>query len=162
MADKPEVDVWESLRFFLGSWAGTCTGKSGDGRVERKYRLILKDRYIHVTGRTVFEPQERNPDGEVHEELGFWSFDRERAVHIYREFLVEGFVSRYVLDPPGPDGRRLVLTTEAIENLPAGWQARTTFELLDEDRIRETFELNQGSGAWDCYFATEMRRVSDA
>jgi len=162
MAGKPGVGVWEPLRVFLGSWVGTCTGKPGDGRVERTHRLILRDKFLQMSGRSTFEPQERNPEGEVHEELGLWSFDRERGAHVYREFLVEGFVSRYVLEPPPPGSKRLVLSTEAIESLPAGWQARTTYEVLAEDHVVETFELRRGSDDWACYIRTELRRSADA
>jgi hypothetical protein len=158
MSDRPEADVWEPLRFFLGTWSGTCSGKPGEGRVERSYAFVLNEQFLQVTGRSTFEPQERNPDGEIHEELGLWSYDRARGVHVCREFLAEGFVNRYVLE--SHDAARLVLVTEAIESLPPGWEARTTVEILSEDHFTETFELRKPDGNWDCYITTELRRAS--
>jgi len=157
MAGKPDIEVWEPLRFLLGSWSGTCSGKPGNGRVERTYALVLNEQFIQVSGRSTFEPQEKNPDGEVHEELGFWSYDQIRGVHVYREFLAEGFVNRYVLE--SHDAAKLVLVTEAIENLPPDWQARTTFEIHGNDHFVETFELRKPDGDWDCYITTELRRA---
>lgn len=95
---------------------------------------MLNEQFIQVTGRSIFESQEKNPDEEVHEEFGFWSYDRTRDVHVYREFLAEGYVNRYVLESHGV--AKLVLVTEAIENLPRRWQARTTFEITGGDRRR--------------------------
>ena len=58
-----------------------------------------------------------------------------------REFHVEGFVNQYVLEEWDPDKGRLIFRTEAIENIPLGWQARTTYEILAENTFRETFNL---------------------
>ena len=65
-------------------------------------------------------------------------------------------MSRYVLE--SHDVEKLVLATEAIENLPPGWEARTTFELLGDNHFRETFELRKPDGDWGCYITTELRR----
>jgi hypothetical protein len=48
---------------------------------------------------------------------------------VLRQFHVEGFVNQYVLEP-GSTPERLVFTTEAIENIPAGWRARETIRVL--------------------------------
>ena len=31
------ADVWEPLKYFVGSWEGTAKGQSGNGKVEREY-----------------------------------------------------------------------------------------------------------------------------
>ena len=66
-------------------------------------------------------------------------------------------MSRYVLE--SHDVEKLVLATEAIENLPPGWEARTTFELHSKEHFVETFELRKPGGNWDCYITTELRRA---
>ena len=160
MTDRPKTDIWEPLRFLLGKWQGTCTGKPGNGVVERTFELILNDKYIQAAGRSTFEPQEQNPDGEIHEELAFFSFDQERKLYVYREFLTEGFVSRYLLEPPEPGAKKLVMATEAIENVPPNWVARLTLTIEGPNAFEETFELKGPNGDWDCYIATKLRRVA--
>jgi len=159
MTDKPKTDIWEPLRFLLGKWTGTCTGKPGIGVVEREFRLVLSDRYIQSIGRTVFEPQEKNPDGEVHEELALFSFDQERKLYVYREFLTEGFVSRYLLEPPEAGATRLAMTTEAIENVPPNWVARLTLMIEGPNAFEETFELKGPNNDWDCYTTSKLQRA---
>lgn len=155
-SDKP--DVWEPFRYFLGSWTGNTSGKPGTGSNSRTYSLILGGQFIEVKGRSSFEPQERNPSGEVHEELGLLSYDRGRSRYVLREFHVEGFVNQYVLEPPAPESQTMVFVTEAIENIPPGWQARTTLEILSPHTFRETFELAGPGKPWACYITSELHR----
>jgi hypothetical protein len=150
---------WEVFRFFLGRWSGTGSGKPGESQVEREYRLVLNDQFIQITDRSVYEPQERNPSGEVHEEIGYISYDRSRDKFVLREFHVEGYVNQYISEARGADAKRLVFRTEAIENIPAGWQARTTYEILGENEFRETFDLAGPGQEWSCFITIEFTRA---
>lgn len=150
---------WGPFRFFLGRWTGIGSGKPGESRAERNYELVLNDQFIQIKHRSVYEPQEQNPKGEVHEEIGYISFDRSRQTYVLREFHVEGYVNQYVLEEMDQDGHKMIMRTEAIENIPPGWQARTTYELLGEDEFRETFELAGPGQAWSCYITNVFKRT---
>lgn len=152
-------DLWEPFRYFLGRWSGTSAGKPGVSSTTRTYSLALADRFIEVRSRSVFEPLEQNPRGEVHEELGLISYDRSRSRYVLREFHVEGYVNQYVLEPPAAGNRKLIFVTEAIENIPPGWQARTTLEILSDDHFHEIFELAGPGRPWSCYIASDLRRA---
>lgn len=159
MKDASEInntDPWRPFRFFLGRWSGIGIGKPGTSQVEREYRLVLNEKFIQINDRSVYEPQERNPAGEIHEEFGFLSFDQNRQRYVLREFHVEGYVNQYVLEDAHED--ILVLKTEAIENIPPGWQARTTYEILGENEFRETFDLAGPDQEWTCYISVEFKK----
>jgi len=141
-AQKDEkVDIWEPLKFFLGAWEGKVNGKSGEGRIERKYQFILDGKFLQVKNKAIFEPQEKNPKGEIHEDWGLFSYDHNRKKFVLRQFHVEGFVNQYVLDSLSADGKTLVFITEDIENIPAGWRAKVRYKILNEDEFVEVFEL---------------------
>ena len=162
MTDESVVEPanpWAFLRYFVGRWQGTGTGKPGESRVEREYKFVLDEQFIQLYDRSVYEPQERNPEGEIHEEIGYFSFDRNRQKRILREFHVEGFVTQYVLEAWDPDRQRIIFRTEAIENISPGWQARTTYEILGEDSFRETFDLAGPGKPLSCYITNEFERV---
>ena len=152
------ADPWQPLRYFLGRWQGTGTGKPGESQVEREYRFVLDEQFIQLTDRAVYEPQERNPEGEIHEEIGYFSYDKNRQRHIFREFHVEGYVNQYVLEEGDLGGQKMVLTTEAIENMLPGWQVRTTYEILGENTFRETFDLAGPGQELSCFITIEFER----
>ncbi len=149
--------MWEPFRYFLGRWQGTGSGSPGISTVQRTYSLVLNDYFIEIKNRAVFEPQEKNPDGEIHEELGILSFDKSREAYILREFHVEGIVNQYVLVSRDP----MVFETENIENFYPDWQARTTYKILDENNFRETFDLAGPGKPWGCFITLDLRRVPE-
>ena len=117
-------DSLQPLAFLIGRWEGTSEGQPGAARVQREYTAVLNSRFIRVQNQSVYQPQAKNPKGEVHEDLGMFSFDSGRKRLVFRQFHKEGFVNQYVHDPT--ETGKVVFTTEAIENIPAGWRARET------------------------------------
>lgn len=130
-----------ALRFFVGHWQGMAQGEPGSGTVERDYEFVLNETFIQVTSRSVYPPQEKNPNGETHEDFGMFSYDSNRKKHLLRQFHVEGFVNQYVEDNFTPDGKKMVFVTEAIENIPAGWRARETYQIVNQNEFTERFDL---------------------
>ena len=157
-SEAKTADPWQPLRPLLGSWEGDARGEPGAGRSEREYRLTLNDRFIHVASRTTYAPQEKNPKGEVHEDVGFISYDRAAQKLVLRQFHVEGFVNHYVLDRLSEDGRTIVFVTAAIENIPAGWRRRETLQIVSEDEFVETFALAEPGKEYATYSETRFRR----
>ena len=119
-------DRWARVRFLLGSWEGPTEGQSGEGTDQRRYQLALRDQFIEVHNNSTYPAQEKNPKGEVHEDVGYISFDRTRQRLALRQFHVEGFVNQYVEDVPPASGD-LSFTSESIENIRPGWRARETY-----------------------------------
>lgn len=154
-----QPDLWQPFRTFLGRWKGTGTGKAGESTGERSYELILADQFLLVKGRSVFAPQEDNQSGETHEDLGLISYDKARARYVLREFHVEGYVNQYVSELPVEGDDRFVFVTEAIENIPPGWRARITLEILSPDSFREVFELAGPGKEWACFVDSELHRA---
>jgi hypothetical protein len=62
-------DPFHNVAWLIGRWEGTSEGKAGSGTVERTYDRILGGRFIRVQNRSTYPPQEKNPKGEVHEDL---------------------------------------------------------------------------------------------
>jgi hypothetical protein len=155
-AKKP--DPWQPVRTLLGSWEGEAQGEAGAGKSEREYRLTLKDRFIQVNSTTTYPPQEKNPKGEVHEDVGFISYDKGAQKLVLRQFHVEGFVNQYVLDSVSADGRTIVFVTTAIENIPSGWRGRETYRIVSDDEFVETFALAGPGKEFATYSETRFRR----
>jgi hypothetical protein len=151
-------DPWLPIRGLLGSWEGDAKGQPGSGKSEREYRLVLKDKFIQVTNKSTYQPQEKNPKGEVHEDTGFISYDKAAGKLVMRQFHIEGFVSHYVLDSVSADGRKVVFLTTAIENIPSGWRGRETYDFVSADEFIETFALAEPGQDFVTYSETRFRR----
>jgi hypothetical protein len=152
------ADPLASLDFLIGRWQGTSEGQPGKGTVERVYTRILGSRFIEGRNRSVYPPQEKNPKGETHEDRGIFSFDRARKRLVFRQFHVEGFVNQYTAEVPAKPGV-VVFTSEAIENIPAGWRARETYTLRGPDEVEEVFELAEPGKEFAVYARSLLKRA---
>jgi hypothetical protein len=146
------------LDFLIGRWEGTTEGTPGSGVVQREYSRVLGGRFIKVENVSTYAPQAKNPKGERHEDIGFFSFDRARKRLVFRQFHVEGFVNHYVADAASGTGP-VTFITEAIENIPAGWRARETYTRVSADEIEERFELAEPGKDYEVYSLTRLRRA---
>src|SRR5688572_19376217 len=97
-AAQPQTDGLAELRWLVGEWRGVGQGDPGRSGSERHIDSILEGKYLRAHGRSVYPKQEKNPKGEIHEELDLWSYDRARSAIILRQFDTLGFVGTYVLD----------------------------------------------------------------
>lgn len=152
----PKVDTWTPVLPFVGEWRGTAEGEPGKGKVEREYRFVLKDRFIHERNVSTYF----NDDGSVkerHEHWSFISYDKARKLFVLRQFHQEGFVNTYAEKPELRSPSKLVFESEGFENLPSGWKARETYELA-ADKIVEVFELAEPGKEYHVYSKTVLTR----
>jgi hypothetical protein len=151
-------DPFKPVRQFIGTWEGDSKGEPGVGKMEREYVFVLRDRFVRVSNKAVYPPQEKNPKGETHEDLGFIGYDRGLKKLVFRQFHIEGFVVQYSLESISEDGRSFVLTSTAIENIAPGWRARETYRFLSDDEFVETFALAAPGKEFETYSETRFRR----
>jgi hypothetical protein len=144
---------------FIGSWRGEGEGEPGKSTVERTYEPTLGGKFILVRHTSVYPPQEKNPKGETHEDVGYMSFDKARRRLVFRQFHIEGFVNHYVAETEAIEGGKLVLDSEAIENIPKGFRARETYKFSGDDAFEEIFELAEPGKEFSVYSHNRFRRV---
>jgi hypothetical protein len=149
-------DHWSLLRPFLGRWTGTGQGEPGRSTVVREYRAAVGGRYLWGRNRSVYPPQEKNPKGETHDHWDMISWDKNRKSFVLRQFHVEGFVNQYRIE--SRDDGAIVFTSEAIENIAAGWRARETYRFAGEQLI-ELFELAPPGKDFSVYAENVLHRA---
>jgi hypothetical protein len=152
------ADPWSAIRFMAGEWTGESEGQPGKGTVKRSYAFVLRDKFLYEQNVSTYPPQPKNEKGEVHEHRSYFSYDRARRTLVLRQFHQEGFVNQYAMQTGSPAGS-VVFESEALENVPAGWKARETYEVVSPDEFIETFELASGGGAFEVYSRTHFRRA---
>ncbi len=151
----------EKLKYFVGKWEGTGLGEPGHSTLKRSYQYALGQHFIFVKNTSTYEPQEKNPKGELHEDEGYISYDKGRKVFVLRQFHVEGFVNQYVLDTLNSTEKSMVFVSEAIENIAKGWQARETYTIVNDDQFVERVELAAPGKEFELYVENRFRRAVD-
>lgn len=150
--------IWLPLKPFIGQWSGEGGGGPGKGKYERSYQFALNKNFIEIRNRSEFQPTANNPKGEVHEDIGYFSYDKGAKKFRLRQFHIEGFVNEYLLDSISADKKTLVFLTNAIENIPQGWQAKERYRILSENEIEETFELAEPGKPFEVYSKVRLIR----
>ena len=157
--DGEAPDHWAPLRQLLGTWQGGDRTSRATSHVTHVYEFVLGDTFIRSRALAVFDPGEGEAIGEVHEDVGYFSYDSDRSVLVFRQFLSEGFVNTYVLEDSGPDA--LVFVSEARESA-GGMRARLTFRFAGRGRYDLALDLaSPGKDYWTCQQLT-MRRAAEA
>jgi hypothetical protein len=156
IAGENADDPWAPIRFLLGSWQGEATGFGGPSTVEHTYEMVLGNQFIQLRTRSISAARDGQP-GDVHEDQGFFSYDRARERIVLRQFLSEGFVNTYVLDDIEQDGRVLVLTSESTENA-GGMRARLRYTIESDDVYELVLELAQPGKDFAGCQSMRMRR----
>lgn len=140
-APTPSKGPFADVAFMLGEWRGDEDTSFGRGTGTRSTELVLTGTYMRSANRSEFPPDEKRPNGEVHEDWEIWSFDRALDALVIRQFNSEGFVNQFVQQPAPERPNVLAFETVATENSPPGLRARLVFERLGADEFLETFEI---------------------
>jgi len=126
-------------------------------KVQREYRFVLNNKFLHVQNKSTYDPQPKNPKGEVHEDWGMISFDKGRKRFVLRQFHVEGFVNQFVMNS-SDEGKTIVFTSESIENIPSGFRARETYKIVGPDEFQEVFEIAEPGKGFEVYSESHFKR----
>jgi hypothetical protein len=158
-AQVKQDSVWRPFKNFIGKWEGVSSGQPGNGKYERTYAFVLNGKFIEVLNKSIYPPSRTNPKGEVHEDHGYISYDRARKTFVLRQFHTEGFVNQYRIESTSPDWKTISFISESIENIPAGYRAKETYQFTGENEFTETFELAEPGKEFEVYSKATLRRV---
>jgi len=151
---EKQTDIWQSLNFLEGKWEGHGQGST----VTQEYQFILNKKFLQMKTKAVFEPSEERPEGEIHEDMGLFSFDQSRKTFVLRGFYVEGFVNTYILDNISDNGKTLTFVTEHIENAPPGTKAKLIFKVINPDELEQSFHVAWPEREFNCYSLNRLKR----
>jgi len=151
--------IWLPFKNMIGTWTGTSEGQPGKGTYERSYQLVLNKKFVEIKNKSTYPPSTENPKGEVHEDRGFISYDKVRKTFVMRQFHIEGFVNEYKIESISADSKTIVFISESIENIPAGFRAKETYQVISENEFTETFELAVPGKDFELYSKATLKRV---
>lgn len=119
---------------------------------------MMNKQFIQVKHRSVFEPTEKEPEGEIHEDVGIISFDKGRKVYVFRQYHIEGFYNEYVLNESLSNEKTIVFETEKIENFVPGGRARFTINVKSDSEIETLFDVGFPGKEMSCFGKNQLRK----
>jgi hypothetical protein len=151
-----QTDPFAPFRVFEGHWQGSSAGKPGTGTTTREYRFTLNNHFLWQHDKSVYQ----TTDGKtfVHEDEGYFSYDKSRKLILWDQFHSEGLVNEYALDSISDDGKSITLITTQIENFP-GARARKLYRIVSPDAIDETFWVAPPGQDYAVYTVAHLQRV---
>jgi hypothetical protein len=151
-ADGP---AWDALEALAGTWTGEGAGMGGVSEVTHEYERVL-GHFVQMRTHSAFESADGTTDAEVHEDLGYFSFDTDRELVVLRQFLSEGYVNTYALTEYTDD--RLVFETESTESA-GGMQARVVMRFDGPDAYTMELHLAAPGRDWFVCRTLDMKRA---
>ena len=152
-------DKWEPFNFLIGKWEGNGTGKFGDSKIEREYEYFMGGTYIIGKNTSIYEKQEKNPDGEIHDHWDIISYDKVRARYVFRQFHAEDITNTFLLDSLNAAKGKLEFESESIENFREGWKAKEVYKFINEDEFIEIFYLASPSNEYTEFVRSSFKRI---
>lgn len=127
--------------FLIGNWQGVEKGVSGDGIGYRTYNYELGENYIIEKNQSTFPKTDKKPKGEVHKDIGIFSYNSNKNELIYRSFNIENFTNIFVLNESESTDAKFVFITREIENNPGNWKAKVIIEKISNTEFKEFFDI---------------------
>lgn len=148
----------EKFSDLIGKWNGTgSVSETSESVIHSEFNWVMNKKYIEVKNHSEFKPTAQNPQGEIHDDVGFISFDRARKKFVFRQFHVEGFVNHYILNDSLSVGSKFVFESEIIENFVPGGKARYTL-ILNSGNLETLFDIAMPGKEYACYGQNHLTR----
>lgn len=149
----------ERFSTLVGSWEGNGEGfGNSKSNITAEYTWLMNKQYIEMKHHSEFEPAEENAEGEVHEDLGILSYDKDRKVAVFRQYHNEGYFTEYILNDSISTPEVLVFETTRIENFVPGGKARFTIKILSENEIETVFDVGFPGKEMACFGTNRFKK----
>jgi hypothetical protein len=152
------VPVWkpfQELGFLLGSWSGTAeSGGRVGGRVAH-FTMELGGSYLVHRGTVFLTGEDGKPDENI-EEVGYFSYDREKRRYVALYLFSTGVSGSYDVDFPADSSVRLV--SRELLNYESGAKARMLLARKSDTEVSLSMDLAAAGKDFVPFVASTLRK----
>jgi len=149
------IDRWASLRYLAGTWKMVKPEVTNT----QQYSFIFNGQFLKMQTKSIFKPTAKKPKGEIHEDMGIFSYDSMSKKVVLRSFHSEGFINIYILNHVSDDGKILTFKTISVENAPPGTKAKLIFEKINNREFKQKFYVAWPNKDYACFFDNHFKKV---
>jgi hypothetical protein len=121
---------------------GTGSGYGGaKSHVEISFYYIMQGKFIGMDAESRFGARGKKRKGQFHQEEGFFSYDEDRKLIIYRQLSSDGYVNQYYLNDTISTPHTLVFDTERTENFVPDGRARWIIQKEGDHQLSTSFNV---------------------
>lgn len=149
-------DPWAMVRALEGEWTGVGEGFGQSSKVTHVWRFVLGDKFLRLETKSVTEPA--SGSAEVHEDVGYVSRSEGDNVLLFRQFLSEGFVNTFRLEPaPAPEAGIDFepVSTDGMEN----FSVRMTLRFTRDDAYEMVLAMGKKGSELKACQTMQLSRV---
>jgi hypothetical protein len=152
----PPKPDFSTMDWLVGEWAGSTTGRSGEGEIRLSVSYQLERHVMLLRGEVSFQATKASPA--VKESwMGILTSDRGGNGFLLREFSSTGFITRYRVTVEGPETD---INPEGGEQPPPGWLFRTVIKRTDPQKLVETVQAAPPAKSFFDYYTATLSRVT--
>lgn len=154
----PAPPAWKpfsDLTWLVGHWVGTASsgGRIG-GRIVR-FTMELSGNYLMERGSTIFPAEEGRPEESI-DEIGLWTYDRERRKYAASYLFSTGVSGAFEAEIREDGSIRLV--APSLLNYEAGARARLTLRKVGESGLEVAMDLAPPGKDFVAYLSSSLKR----
>lgn len=137
--DVPSVDdPWAPVRELEGVWEGEGEGFGQTSELTHKWEFVLDGKFLRLETRS--EGIGTSGNKEVHEDVGYVSWSEGEAILRFRQFLSEGYVNTFRVEPVASPERGVNFEPEFTEGFET-MSVRMTLRFQDAATYEMVLEL---------------------
>jgi hypothetical protein len=154
-APSPAWKPFSDLAWLVGPWSGTASsgGRVG-GRVVR-FTIELSGNILMERGSTVF-PAEAGRAEESLEEVGVWTYDRERRKYVASYFFSTGVSGAFEVEIQDDGTIRLV--APSLLNYESGARARLTLKKAVDSGLDLSMDIAPPGRDFVAYLTSRLKK----
>jgi hypothetical protein len=130
-----EPSVWAAFVPLVGEWRGEGSGFGAVSDVDHEWSFAVQGKFLQLRTRSVQRAEAGA--GEVHEDVGYLSHDKDAGAFVFRQFLSEGFVNTFDVEIDG----QTIRFQHRLSESAGGMRARMQLRFLSEDEYEMVLDL---------------------
>jgi hypothetical protein len=151
------TDPWMPFRYLVGVWEGVGEGFGAESNVRHHWQFVIENKFIRLQTRSIATAEDGSQ--ELHEDVGYLSYDADDRRFVFRQFLSEGYVNTYDVTVGAGDRQSIEFAYRHAESA-GGMRARMHLVFVGNNDYEMVLDLaNPGEDFVACQLM-RMKKVS--